>query len=227
MREAEAMRDNPWLALPLAPPYVLADDKAKIERHNEDSPPALRFETGALPFPFMGRPDAPVVLLHLNPGVQPGDLDEQVAPGFATRYRANLAHAPMGLPCFLLDPALRSHPGHGYWTRHLRSLIQAVGLTRAASGLLILEWFPYASPRAPRHFPRLESQRYTAALLERSLHSGALVLGLRAVARWEQEIPRLADYPNLFVLNSPQAAAVSPKNCPGGFEAAVQRLLYI
>lgn len=227
MGEAEAMGEEPQLDLPLAPPHLLADDRAKIERHNENSPPSLRFETDALPFPFMGRRDAPVVLLHLNPGVQAGDLDEQVAPEFATRYRGNLAHAPMELPCFLLDPAFRSHAGHGYWTRHLRSFIHAAGVTRAASALLILEWFPYASPQAPRRFPRLESQRYTAAPLERSLHSGALVLGLRAVARWEQKIPTLSAYPDLFMLNSPQAAAVSPKNCPGGFEAAVQSLLYI
>ena len=215
---------NPWTELPEQPPYVLPPDREKLERHNASSPPGARFETRALPFPFMGKTDAPVVLLHLNPGLAKADLSQQETDAFRTRYRANLGHADLAHPCFLLDPALRAHPGHSYWRKHLSSMLEALGTAKLSRGLLILEWFPYASESAPARFPRLESQNYSFDLLRRSIAGKAVVIVLRARQRWEEAVPELLGYNSRFELNSPQAASVSPKNCPQGYDAALRRL---
>ena len=65
--------DNPWLALPSSPPYVLADDALPLQQFNRDAPDAQRFELSLFPEPFFGSASAPVVLLALNPGVNPDD----------------------------------------------------------------------------------------------------------------------------------------------------------
>jgi hypothetical protein len=172
----------------------------------------------------MGRADAPVVLLHLNPGVSKEDLTQQETGAFQSRYWANLEHRELAHPCFLLDSAVQAHPGHSYWRHRLSSLIEALGTAKLSRGLLILEWFPYASKSAPGRFLRVESQEYSFELLRGSLARNAVIIVLRARQRWDEDVTELIDYENRFELNSPQAASVSPRNCPGGYDAVLRRL---
>jgi hypothetical protein len=67
--------DNPWFDLPLAPPYVLPRDQEILEawNHFADEPHSLDLDL--LPSPWVGRLDAPVIALNLNPGL--GDTDHE------------------------------------------------------------------------------------------------------------------------------------------------------
>src|SRR5215204_4755778 len=66
---------NPWLALPSTAPYVLPEDRLKVEAFNaklpSTSPCRLDVKT-VIPEPFIGAvTSAPVVVLQLNPGLDP------------------------------------------------------------------------------------------------------------------------------------------------------------
>src|SRR6185369_2834427 len=126
---------NPWLELPTSPPYVLPEDAAAIEAFNRTAQTATRYDLTLLPEPFLGRPDAPVVVLCLNPGWSPDGPVGHKEPIFIRRSRENLLHAESAYPFHLLDPALHP-PGHRWWGNKLRRPIEAVGLETVANKVL-------------------------------------------------------------------------------------------
>jgi hypothetical protein len=207
---------NPWLSLPAAAPYVLPEDRALVERYNRGAPESYRIQLGVLPEPFLGRPDAPVVLLALNPGYSDGDPAVHASPRFAAHARANLAHAARHYPFYLLDPA-NDGPGRQWWRRRLKTLLEEFPEERVASALLCVEYFPYHSRRFRAAGLALPSQRYGFGLVRRALARGAVVVCMRARTLWTAAVPELGAPGRLLVLRTPQNVAVSPRNCPDGY----------
>jgi len=78
---------NPWLGLPAEPPFVLAEDRAVLAAFNAKVNPRTRVETALLPEPYVGRVEAPVFLLLLNPGVSNDDFAFHRQPAFRERVR--------------------------------------------------------------------------------------------------------------------------------------------
>ena len=113
--------DNPWQRLPLDAPFVLPEDHAAIADFNASSPGEKLVHLEVLPEPFLGRPDAPVVVLGLNPGFKDTDLVQHRDPSFASRSRCNLLHGPANYPFYLLDPEIERTK---WWERKLGALIQ-------------------------------------------------------------------------------------------------------
>jgi hypothetical protein len=52
----------------MEPPYVYAMDNLAVDAFNAHARDEHRIHTDVLPEPFLGRKDAPIVLLNLNPG---------------------------------------------------------------------------------------------------------------------------------------------------------------
>lgn len=213
--------ENPWSRLPASPPYVLAEDADAIDRINVSARSELRIHTELLPEPFLGRPDAPVVLLGLNPGFNPRDLEHHQDKTFARASRRNLVHAHEEYPFYLLDPALVRSPGHGWWSKRLRHLIELIGLEAVARSLLCVEFFPYHSDKFGSRTTRVKSQTYGFFLVQEALRRGALVVAMRSLRLWATAVPGLAQYGRLVRLRNVQSPWVSPKNCPDGFDAIV------
>lgn len=212
---------NPWRALPLSAPFVLPEDLAPLRRARTTADTAFRFEL--LPEPFVGRPDAPVLLLGLNPGYSPADAHAHHDAAFSARLRGNLLHEAHEHPFYLLDPALAA-PGREWWERRLRQLIAATDRRRVTSGICCVEFFPYHSRRYGAGTPTVPSQSYSFHLVRRAIQRGAVVVLLRSRALWLAAVPELAHYPNLFGLRSVQNVSLTPRNCPTGFAAVVARL---
>jgi hypothetical protein len=63
---------NPWLTLPLSPPYILAEDDLAISAYNRIFHDKGKKEQAiyreAFPEPYCGNPQAPILLLNLDPG---------------------------------------------------------------------------------------------------------------------------------------------------------------
>lgn len=63
---------NPWSSVPSERPYVLECDRDSVAEYNAKYDKCraekYRLRTDMLPEPFIGRVEAPVVLLNLNPG---------------------------------------------------------------------------------------------------------------------------------------------------------------
>jgi hypothetical protein len=66
--------ENPWHGLPDEPPYVLSDDREKVlafnvrQKRKENQNGFLHLDL--IPEPFVGKPDAPVVLLGTIQGLR-------------------------------------------------------------------------------------------------------------------------------------------------------------
>lgn len=210
---------NPWLRLPDHPPYELEDDRIAVSEFNAKAPPRFRLETCLYPEPYFGNPQAPVVLLLLNPGVADADFKTHKDKPFGRLARASLSHALSPHPFLHLNPSpiLSNAPGAHWWrrkTRVLRELVDPAGDFQFANQLLCLELYPYHSKKfgGPRF--TLPSQGYTFHLLDRAIERNAVVVVMRAWTRWTEAVSRLERYSpdRLWRIKSPQNPALSPAN---------------
>lgn len=212
--------ENPWARLPAGQPFVLSEDRQALESFNRTAPPHLQLRLEHLPEPFLGRPDAPVVLLGLNPGYDERDDHWHNLPEFAARSRANMVHGPLDYPFYLLDPA-HPTPGHDWWRKKLRALIERTSLMAVARNVLCVEFFPYHSLSYGHDGLRVPSQYYSFDLVRRAMARGAVLVRMRAEARWFRAVPQLASYERLRRCTSVQNPTISHRSLPDGFEEIV------
>jgi hypothetical protein len=198
-------------------PYVYEPDRTAVAGFNARASDTHRIQTDVLPEPFLGRKDAPIVLLNLNPG-----FDEHAHLTYADRYtrdawRKNVLHEPLAYPFYFLDPQVSHAGGARWWKKKLKELIQIAEEQTVANTILCIEYFPYPSRNfKPMRVP-LESQRYSFDLANQAIDRNAVMVLMRGKKLWEHAVPRLMEYPRFFTLNSPQNVAVSRKNCVEGF----------
>ena len=214
---------NPWLELPARPPYVPPGDASAVEGFNARARPDYRLQLDLLPEPFLGSPDAPVVLLNLNPGFAEGDRAAHADVGFRNAVLRTLRHEPQPFPFHYLDPTGTSL-GHRWWRQRLGRVLARVPAEHAASRLLCIEYFPYHSRKFAHGTLRLPSQAYGFELARQAVVRAASVVLLRGERPWLEAVPELASHAKLFRLRSRQNVTLSPRNCPGGFERVIEAL---
>ena len=138
---------NPWLALPLAPPFVLPQDALAIRAHNEwatkRQKPEHQFHVDLMPEPYFGNPNVPVVALLLNPGYKPDDNAVHADPVFRNLARRSMAHKLSPTPFLHLIDNL-DNPGCRWWRKRTRQLPPEC---RVAHNLFALEYVGYKSRR--------------------------------------------------------------------------------
>src|SRR5262249_32985232 len=129
-----------------------------------------------IPEAFLGRRDAPLVLLGNIAGVsETGGPPKayRLEPTFTARLRKNLLHLhdPAEFPFVYLDPRIIS-VGGDWWQRKLKHLLGEfsdpdVAHASLAQNLLSDEFFPYVSwsNRYAQDSLRLESQNYSRSLV--------------------------------------------------------------
>jgi len=174
-----------------------------------------------MPEPFLGRKDAPVVVLLGNPGYSERDHIWHDRPEFRAAIRENLTHQRTAYAHPLLDPAFSEASGSLWWTGGLRRLIEATDLWTVADNVLILEALPYHSKQYRGH--AIPSQGYTQQLLAQAQSRDAVVVHVRGPwCRWD---PMLDSYPHFLRTRTPQVAHLSPKNLGDeGFRRVVDAL---
>lgn len=214
--------NNPWLQLPLRPPFLLPVDAPYVATFNQFAAPSIAIDTNLMPGPFIGDPTAPVIILALNPGWSPRDRIVNRHPVFRRRVRDNLQH-PRGARFMPLDGD-PTRPGAQWWRRNLKALMTEVGEECAARGLCCLEYFPYHSRTFGHVALRLPSQEYTFELLRRALARKAVVVLTRGARLWTGAVPELADYSRLVSTKNARSASISPKNCGPRFKMVVRQL---
>ncbi len=211
---------NPWLALRESQPFVLDSDAPLVQRFNQRASDPVRIQTSLLPEPYIGRVDAPVVLLTLNPGVSPGDFALHEDSEFRERIRACHRQEEVAYPNYYLDPDVTG-PGAAWVQRIARPLIQVFGARTVANTLSLMEFFPYHSVRFAHGKLRVPSQAYTFALVEAAVERGAAIFITRGRELWTETVPALKTYPRSFVTRSVQNVVVSARNCPDGYPVVV------
>jgi hypothetical protein len=218
---------NPWTRLPECEPYVLRDDRELIEQFNVDAAEAHRVRLDLVPEPYLGRPDAPIVLLNLNPGAGEQRASPEAlahsSPEFRRRSFSSLRHESRPYPFYLLDPAVKM-PGNAWWTQKLKWWIRDTSLLDVASHVACVELHPYHSLRYSHRMPRVPSQEYSFELVRRALHRGAHIVFMRARRQWLSVIPELAAYAHVSELSSKQNVCLSPRNLGDRYEVLLEAL---
>jgi hypothetical protein len=182
--------ENPWTRLPSDPPFVLPEDSAFVDRYNGKVKESLfRLQIDSLPEPFIGNPKtARLVLLNLNPGHSPRDVEDHRKPKIKEIILANLHHEGSEYPFYALHPSFLGTGVSEYWRQYTRELQEASRLNDRtfSERVMVIEWFPYHS-RKCRLAEKilLDSQSYSFALAEAMLRKeGVQVIGTRAKRYW-------------------------------------------
>lgn len=215
--------NNPWQLLPENQPYILEEDRIVIEQFNLRAKPEHHIHLDLLPEPFLGNPNAQIVLLGLNPGYSAADVDDYKHPEFISSNRQNLIHAEEIYPFYLLNPKFCFAGGYKWWTKKLRPLISKVEQEKLASNILCVEFFPYHSLKY-HYAARCPSQAYSFYLVQKAIERQALIIAMRSSVLWKRVVTDLSNYSNFYRLNSPQNVIVSQNNCPEGYSKIVELL---
>jgi hypothetical protein len=217
---------NPWHDFPSSQPYLLSADKESVLKHNDRLPETHQIKHNVLPEPYLGNPDAPIVLLNQNPGYSEEDISFYDQEHVRELWRKNILHEPMKYPFWLIDTNLSPNiGGTRWWRQKLKEPIQIAGLEKVANRICCIEWFPYHSRKFSQPKTILASQQYSFDLVRRSITSQAVIILMRNQKLWLQSIPELTEYRFIFRLNNPQNVAISKNNCPEGFPHIVKALI--
>lgn len=77
---------NPWAALPEVPPYVLPKDRLHVEAFNRYVDVKHQLGGSLVPQPFLGDPQAPVIVLGRNPDIIGGHREGPYADVASRRF---------------------------------------------------------------------------------------------------------------------------------------------
>ena len=232
---------NPWINLPDKADFVLFKDKKIIDNFNNKANSEYAIRLNIIPEPFLGSPNAPIVLLNLNPGFNEQDIKIHRRKVFFELSWKNLRHEPTEYQFYLLDPKTSDSPGYQWWSKKLKRLINDVGARFIANSfcfptvcrkmrrkwkdiisqigtfivankILCVEYFPYHSYKF-KNMDRLPSRDYSEYLVKKAIKRKALIVIMRHRVEWEKAVPKLKSYKKLIVLKNPRCAHISSRNC--------------
>lgn len=220
------MIDNPWMRLPVTSPFVLAEDAEAIRLFNADAKPDHRVIIDKLlPEPFIGDPEAPILMLSNNPGFDPEsdkNSDLRQRSEYMRLMRESLCYRFSEYPFVYLNPAFDEI--EHWWRQKLRTLLAKFGHKVVARSVCNIVYFPYCSRRFAHGKCELSSQQYGFELVRAAVERGAIVVLMRKGQKrlWQEKVKGLAGYDNMVILRNPQMPAISSRNCePGDYEKIV------
>lgn len=214
---------NPWINLPLQKPFLLPSDKGFVLSFNKKVGADYQIHAELLPEPFLGNPKAKIIFLNLNPGYSELDPFFHKESSFIENSRKNLAHAPSEFTFFLLNPDLSDTPGHKWWEKKLKVLIERYGMKKIANEVCCIEYFPYHTKKY-KHFSKvLDSQKYSFDLVREAISRDALIIIMRKEKDWIKAIPELESY-GYFTVKNKLNPCISKNNLPDGFNKILEKL---
>jgi hypothetical protein len=185
----------------------------------------LKLSDTHTPLPYFGNKDAGFVILMANPGLDPVKTALEEKPAMRKLFDQARKHEKMSSPFVFLDDEFIGTPGHQWWSKRLRRIIDEVSLENVRKGIFSAEIHPYKSVNYAAVHEELPTQRYTAELVKQLIDRGSLVLMGRARAEWIHLVPALEKYKNVIELNSKQNSFITEKNTKrGDFRRILQAL---
>lgn len=219
------MNENPWMCWNQGPSFVHPDDSHALEKVD---PTFL--DLGVPPNPFVGRQDAPLVLLGNIAGLSVDRKDHRRPPyrveeAFVGLMRKNLHHENRSpYPFVFFDPRIWPLSGH-FWDHQLCNLLAIHGGGESAREILArniftIEFFPYVSisNSYDRKLDkiRLPSQQYSFRLVEKAMEQNAVIAIRYGKDRWLEHVNTLGQYPRLVLLETySRGILLGPTTCRG------------
>jgi hypothetical protein len=211
--------ENPWVDLPAAKDFVLPADEPHVSAFHRHEVLAHHFRLDLPPDPWLGRWDAPVVILLQNPSFDDSDAATFTRPDITAANRYNLAEAAGSTPHYWLDDVFADTYSGKWWRRTLARLVAEFGAPAVARSVAAIEMYGYRT-RTFRALPvTLPSQRFALRLVEEAMAQRSVLLLPRAARLWEVALPALATYDRLFHGRSRNAIVSEGNLAEGGFHA--------
>lgn len=223
--------ENPWISFnPLTEePLIHNADLPHVESFNQAMSEKRDFVIAKHlePLPYLGNPNADVVVLLANPGVSEPErqLTFRMNPEKSRLNRGNLIHA--GSDSFKTrihcpeNRALESQ----WWKARVQALFERTTPANVADGIFIANFHAYHSRSwhpIPFTFP---TQTYTFELVRRAVARDALILMSRNMVGWFTAIPGLYDHTYRKQFVSSRSVHLSPRNLGADvFESVVKRI---
>lgn len=206
---------NPWLNFNISGEMVHQLDRDSFSLHNASVVADYKFLPQLAPEPWIGDPEAKLLVLLANPGATRGDVlgkKQEGADLINQLSIANLNHSIKDYPHFFFNPILEGTDGHTWYKKRFGHLIEATSAQNVSKKVLSCELVPYHSFswKKPRVMP--PTQSYTFEIVRNAIERGAVILIGRGKADWFKNVPELSKYKRYFQPASAQCAYISPKN---------------
>lgn len=226
---------NPWQTLPfLDPPHVFGEDARIIDRHNLRYPQGHKHHIylNAYPEPYIGDPNAPILLLNRNPGYGDHDPRARAHPTLEEIYRQNLLHGQSDYPFYPIGPTYAQHHKSTWWRQSLRHWIDLYGARRVARAFFCVESMPYHSTSYRSLSEALPSHRYALSLVVAKIKAGALLIVMRGYTDWSRAVAEAGEsLERGHLVKNVQTKSLSPEsdhrtgNLAPATSSAVDRIL--
>lgn len=206
------------------PEFVLPADEPYIRAFHRHEPPERQFRLDLPPDPWLGRWDAPVVVLLQNPSLSDDDRPVFERPEVRAANRRNLAEEAGQVPHYWLDDSLSDTYSGRWWRRTLGRLVSRFGAAHVAMSVLAVEMYGYRT-RAFGALPvTLPSQQYALRLVANAISRQATIVLPRAAPLWEVTYPELDGYRRLIHGRSRNAVLSADNLDHGGFQEIVSAI---
>jgi hypothetical protein len=208
--------ENPWENLKkINNEYIAECDRASLSYLRNSLKGEYELKFGVIPGPYTGDPENSVVyVLALNPGYTAGE-DERICAKYEDIYIKNLTHSNHEYPFIPFNPVFSGTPGQKWWKDRLGSIIKETSIETVSKFVFNVEYFPYYSKSYKPLKEILPSQEYTFSLVRKAIKDDKIIILMRSKKIWYKAIDELIDYPNKYILNSPQNTVISQKNIGG------------
>ena len=225
--------DNPWADKVRSwqkesERYILEEDEKVLDSKNLTE----KFELKLLPEPYIGNREAPIYLLNLNPSVE--DLmclpdPEEIKP-LMDRLKSHILcnytfyeNKNEGFHCdqyakfkfYHLDPAYKYFQGFWWWYKKLKKLIERLqthdlldSFKISANSFFNIEYLPYHSKQYFNIGCKLPSQCFNIELVKTALKEGKIIIIMKGIKQWKEEIGNFAEYEKVYTLNSYQNSII-------------------
>jgi len=194
-------------------PYFVGFNKGMGARKGNDKKQYLLAEH-LEPHPYLGNPQAEVLVLMANPGVNDKEKNPKfrMNPQKLQHNRQNLRHE--NLDSFKSrihspdNPKLESE----WFKPRVRELVQATSVDRVTKGIFLVNFHAYHSRSwhpIPFTFP---TQHYSFHLVSEAVSRDALIIMSRNMLGWFTAIPSLFDHRNRIEFVSSRSVYLSEGN---------------
>ena len=210
--------ENPWQE------YYLRNNKNKF--HPRDEKHALAFNSAIKgrknyeladhlePFPYLGNPNAPVIVLLANPGKSSAEEKKsfKYSPRKLELHKQNLLHNGSEDFVLRLDSPEDRNLESPYFKSRTARLVEVSSIESVANNLFFINFHGYHS-RSWYPIPfTFYTQNYSFSLVKKAIMRGSHIVMSRNTTGWLTAVPELVNYPNKCLFKSTRSVHMSENN---------------
>ena len=191
---------NPWVDIIKSSNKIFSEDLEYINKFNEKFKNTdFEVKIDLYPEPYIGSPQASIILLNLNPGFSVPDYNFYRNEYAFNAWMKNISHQPQQYLFYLIDPQLKKlECGYSWWTKKLKEPIDKWGIEKVATNFCCIEYFPNDLLKYKQMKIILESQKYNFYLVGKTIQKNAIIILMRSKKLWFEAVPSLMEYKNLY-----------------------------